>query len=31
MGLLRHLKRAQSSVLHDVLGVGRVLRQPFGK
>ena len=25
------VERAQSSVLHDVLGVGRVLRQPFGK
>ena len=25
------LECAQSSVLHDVLGVGRVLRQPFGK
>ncbi len=25
------LKRAQRSVLHDVLGVGRALRQPFGK
>ena len=25
------LKRAYRSVLHDVLGVGRALRQPFGK
>jgi hypothetical protein len=25
------LECAQGSVLHDVLGVGRALRQPFGK
>ena len=30
-GRFERLQRAQRGVLHDVLGVGRALRQPFGE